>query len=103
MPDINPFSVDNKIKLFRGVQKYLIGAVIVGQCIAITSMATYIVKLHKDSGAEMRQFLEYFMKKNEGLEQDLQSTKQTNQELAEKTEEAIRLLQGKKKQFKPKI
>jgi hypothetical protein len=90
MPDVN-----DRVTLFRGVQKYLIGAVIVGQSIAITSMALYIVRLQNQHVNELRGFMDYIRTKSDDLQDKLDRSQQVNKELVEKTEEATKLLTTK--------
>lgn len=90
---------NDRVTLFRGVQKYLIGAVIVGQSIAITSMALYIVRLQVAHVNELRSFMEYIRNKSEDLQDKLDHSQEINKELVQKTEQAAEILkpkQGKK-------
>lgn len=90
MPDTN-----DRVTLFRGVQRYLIGAVIVGQSVAITSMAMYIVSLQKEHVKELRSFMMYIQSKSDKLMEKLDYSQQTNKDLVNKMEEATKV-------FKPK-
>lgn len=85
-------TVTDKLSLFKGVQKYLVGAVIVGQSTAIISLAAYIGMIQKENKKDLHEMMQYIMEKNDKLEESLYTNRELNRIFVDKAEKATEVI-----------